>query len=89
MARVLQSIRGMNDILPAQVHLWQHIEQLLAELANGYAFREIRFPCLEQAELFKRSVGEVTDIVAKEMYVFADRNQDILALRPEGTACCV
>lgn len=89
LAKTLQSIRGMNDILPPQTTEWQYIEQLLFNLAANYTFQEIRFPYLEQAELFKRSVGEVTDIVAKEMYMFADRNQDMLALRPEGTACCV
>lgn len=89
LAKTLQSVRGMNDILPQVSSDWRYIEQLLAKTALQYAFNEIRFPLLEHAELFKRSVGEVTDIVAKEMYVFADRNKDLLALRPEGTASCV
>ena len=85
----IQSIRGMNDILPEQTPLWQYIERTLANLLGAYGYQEIRFPILEQTELFKRSIGEVTDIVEKEMYTFADRNGDSLTLRPEGTACCV
>ena len=85
----IQSIRGMNDILPEQTPLWQYIERTLANLLGAYGYREIRFPILEQTELFKRSIGEVTDIVEKEMYTFEDRNGDSLTLRPEGTACCV
>lgn len=85
----IQSIRGMNDILPEQTPLWQYIERTLANLLGAYGYQEIRFPILEQTELFKRSIGEVTDIVEKEMYTFEDRNGDSLTLRPEGTACCV
>jgi histidyl-tRNA synthetase len=85
----IQSIRGMNDILPEQTPLWQHIERTAARLLAAYGYREIRFPILEQTELFKRSIGEVTDIVEKEMYTFEDRNGDSLTLRPEGTASCV
>jgi len=85
----IQSIRGMNDILPEQTPLWQYIERTVADLLAGYGYQEIRFPILEQTELFKRSIGEVTDIVEKEMYTFADRNGDSLTLRPEGTAVCV
>ncbi len=85
----IQSIRGMNDILPEQTPLWQYLERTVAALLASYGYREIRFPILEQTELFKRSIGEVTDIVEKEMYTFADRNGDSLTLRPEGTACCV
>jgi len=87
--KLLQSVRGMNDILPENTPIWQFVEHKLAQLTANYGFSEIRFPLIERIELFKRSVGEVTDIVSKEMYTFADRNQDMLALRPEGTACCV
>ena len=85
----IQSIRGMNDLLPAQTPLWQYVERIAAQLLGAYGYQEIRFPILEQTELFKRSIGEVTDIVEKEMYTFEDRNGDSLTLRPEGTAGCV
>ena len=85
----LQSIRGMNDLLPEQSTTWQYLERTVAEVLGRYSYREIRFPVLEQTELFKRAVGEVTDIVEKEMYSFDDRNGDSLSLRPEGTAGCV
>lgn len=84
-----QAIRGMNDILPEQVKLWQWVESALREVATQYGYQEIRFPLVESLALFKRTIGEVTDIVEKEMYTFADRNGDLLALRPEGTAGCV
>ena len=79
----------MNDILPDDSPLWQYLESTVARLLGRYGYREIRFPILEQTELFKRSIGEVTDIVEKEMYTFEDRNGDSLTLRPEGTASCV
>ena len=85
----IQSIRGMNDLLPEQSAIWQYLERTVAEVLASYSYREIRFPILEQTELFKRAVGEVTDIVEKEMYSFDDRNGDSLSLRPEGTAGCV
>jgi histidyl-tRNA synthetase len=85
----IQSIRGMNDLLPEQSATWQYLERAVADVLSRYSYREIRFPILEQTELFKRAVGEVTDIVEKEMYSFADRNGDSLSLRPEGTAGCV
>ena len=85
----IQAIRGMNDVLPAQAPAWQYLEKTMRELLSAYAYQEIRFPVLEQTQLFKRSIGEVTDIVEKEMYTFEDRNGDSLSLRPEGTACCV
>lgn len=85
----LQSIRGMNDLLPEQSATWQYLEATVARVLGRYGYREIRFPVLEQTELFKRAVGEVTDIVEKEMYSFDDRNGDNLSLRPEGTAGCV
>jgi histidyl-tRNA synthetase len=85
----IQAIRGMNDVLPDQSAQWQYVEGIARELLAAHAYREIRFPVLEQTQLFKRSIGEVTDIVEKEMYTFEDRNGDSLTLRPEGTACCV
>jgi histidyl-tRNA synthetase len=85
----IQAIRGMHDILPAQVHLWQRAEDTARAVLEGYGYREIRTPLVEVTELFKRSIGEVTDIVEKEMYSFEDRNGDSLSLRPEGTASCV
>lgn len=85
----IQAIRGMNDVLPDQTPAWQYLEQTMRDLLAAYAYREIRFPVLEQTQLFKRSIGEVTDIVEKEMYTFEDRNGDSLSLRPEGTASCV
>lgn len=79
----------MNDCLPQDSGLWQYVEQVLRDTVASYGYSEIRFPIVEMTELFKRSIGEVTDIVEKEMYTFNDRNGDSLTLRPEGTACCV
>ncbi|MDP2746235.1 histidine--tRNA ligase [Pseudomonas sp.] len=89
MSKSLQAIRGMNDILPEQTPLWRYFEGAVAGLLDGYGYRQIRMPIVEFTELFKRSIGEVTDIVEKEMYTFDDRNGDSLTLRPEGTAACV
>lgn len=89
MAKTIQSIRGMHDILPEQSAAWQHLENTVRQLVSRYGYREIRTPILEVTELFKRAVGEVTDIVEKEMYTFEDRNGDSLSLRPENTASCV
>ncbi len=88
-AKTLQAIRGMNDILPDQTGVWQAVETRIRTLLAAYGYSEIRMPVLEKTELFKRSIGEVTDIVEKEMYTFEDRNGDSLTLRPEGTASCV
>ncbi|WP_250658800.1 histidine--tRNA ligase [Alkalimarinus coralli] len=85
----IQAIRGMNDILPEQTPKWQYLEDTVRRVLQSYGYSEIRMPIVEQTELFKRSIGEVTDIVEKEMYTFEDRNGDSLTLRPEGTACCV
>lgn len=79
----------MHDILPDRIDLWQHVEENLRALFNAYGYTEIRLPVVEKTELFKRSIGEVTDIVEKEMYTFDDRNGDSLTLRPEGTAGCL
>jgi len=89
MAQKIQAIRGMHDILPERSPLWQHLEDRAREVLEGYGYREIRTPLVEVTELFKRSIGEVTDIVEKEMYSFEDRGGETLALRPEGTASCV
>lgn len=89
MSKNIQAIRGMNDILPEQTPLWRYLEDSVAGLLDGYGYRQIRMPVVEFTDLFKRSIGEVTDIVEKEMYTFADRNGDSLTLRPEGTASCV
>ncbi|MEC9413912.1 MAG: histidine--tRNA ligase [Pseudomonadota bacterium] len=89
MAEIIRSIRGMNDILPEATPYWQVIETILKDVLAGYGYQEIRFPIVEKTELFKRSIGEVTDIVEKEMYTFEDRNGESLTLRPEGTAGCV
>jgi len=89
MAKNLQSVRGMRDILPEQSSSWQFIENIARELFNSYGYKELRTPIIESTELFKRSIGDSTDIVEKEMYTFEDRNGDSLTLRPEGTAGCV
>ncbi|MFP3978654.1 histidine--tRNA ligase [Marinobacter sp. KMM 10035] len=85
----IQAIRGMNDILPEQTPIWQFVESTARKVLRQYGYQEIRMPIVEQTDLFKRSIGEVTDIVEKEMYTFEDRNGDSLTLRPEGTAGCV
>lgn len=89
MAETLQAVRGMNDILPHQTFSWRHLETLFSTCLTQYGYQEIRFPLMERTALFKRSIGEVTDIVEKEMYTFTDLNGESLTLRPEGTASCV
>lgn len=89
MANNIQAIRGMHDVLPEQTPLWQAAEQSIRDVLGAYGYSEIRLPVIEKTELFKRSIGEVTDIVEKEMYTFEDRNGDSLTLRPEGTAGCL
>jgi len=88
-SKPIQAVRGMNDCLPAETNIWQMVETVLRRVAGNYGFAEIRIPIVESTALFKRSIGEVTDIVEKEMYTFDDRNGDSLTLRPEGTASCV
>lgn len=85
----IRAIRGMIDILPEDTHLWQYLERRVQELLASYGYSEIRLPVVERTELFIRGIGEVTDIVEKEMYTFPDRNDESLTLRPEGTAGCV
>ncbi|EMF8324564.1 histidine--tRNA ligase [Serratia marcescens] len=89
MAKNIQAIRGMNDYLPEETALWQRIEGTLKQVLGSYGYSEIRLPIVEQTPLFKRAIGEVTDVVEKEMYTFEDRNGESLTLRPEGTAGCV
>ena len=85
----IQSIRGMNDLLPDQSGHWQYVERTLAQVVGLYGYQEIRTPIAEHTALFKRSIGEATDIVEKEMYTFDDKGGDSLTLRPENTASCI
>ncbi len=89
MAKLIKSIRGMHDVLPDDSFRWQAFETVIRQLMTCYGYKEIRMPLVESTDLFCRSIGEVTDIVEKEMYTFEDRNGDKLTLRPEGTASCV
>src|SRR3977135_1423155 len=90
MTRPIQAVRGMNDILPDDAAFWDACEETVRAWLRSYGYREIRMPILERTELFVRSIGEVTDIVEKEMYTFVDQlNAESLTLRPEGTASCV
>jgi histidyl-tRNA synthetase len=84
-----KAIRGMNDILPDVSGTWRYLEQVVQEIVRSYGYEEIRLPILEHTELFQRSIGEVTDIVEKEMYTFRDRNDESLTMRPEATASVV
>lgn len=85
----IQSVRGMPDVLPGDSGRWQWLERQAQDILVAWGYRQIRLPVLEHTGLFARSVGESTDIVAKEMYTFADRSGDSVTLRPEGTAGCV
>jgi histidyl-tRNA synthetase len=88
--QAIQAVRGMNDVLPDQSPLWEYFEHTVREWLAGYGYRNMRMPVLEKTDLFVRSIGEVTDIVEKEMYTFVDQlNGESLTLRPEGTASCV
>nr|WP_321242431.1 histidine--tRNA ligase [uncultured Tolumonas sp.] len=89
MAKQIQAIRGMNDCLPEQTPVWQMLEATLRRVVSSYGYSEVRMPIVEMTNLFQRAIGEVTDVVEKEMYTFNDRNGDSLTLRPEGTAGCV
>ncbi|HEY5603698.1 MAG TPA: histidine--tRNA ligase [Gammaproteobacteria bacterium] len=89
MSKIIQAIRGMNDLTPDDTAAWQTLENIVKHTLVAYGYQELRFPIVEKTELFARSIGEVTDIVEKEMYTFEDRNGDSLTLRPEGTAGCV
>ncbi len=87
--KTIARVRGMNDILPEHAPVWRFLEERTTALLDAYGYQQIRLPVIERTELFKRSIGEATDIVEKEMYTFEDRNGDSLTLRPEGTASCV
>ena len=90
MSNALRAVRGMNDLLPADAPLWTHFEKIIRNWLKSYGYREMRTPILEHTGLFKRAIGEVTDIVEKEMYTFVDAlNGESMTLRPEGTASCV
>ncbi len=86
MSSQIQAVRGMNDVLPAESVSWQHLEGIVRELLQAYGYEEIRVPVVEHTELFKRAIGEYTDVVEKEMYSFIDQGGDSLTLRPEATA---
>jgi histidyl-tRNA synthetase len=86
MSETIQPVRGMNDVLPDESAAWQRLERIARETFAEYGYREVRLPLLERTELFKRSIGELTDIVEKEMYTFEDRGGESLTLRPEATA---
>jgi histidyl-tRNA synthetase len=83
---LVQAVRGMNDVLPGEIAGWQRLERVTRELFAAYGFEEMRVPLVEHTSLFKRAIGEFTDIVEKEMYTFTDSGGDSLTLRPEGTA---
>ncbi|MGD2139668.1 MAG: histidine--tRNA ligase [Burkholderiales bacterium] len=88
--QAIQAVRGMNDALPSETPLWEFFEQTVRDWVGAYGYRNIRMPILEKTDLFVRSIGEITDIVEKEMYTFVDQlNGESLTLRPEGTASCV
>ncbi len=82
----IPGVKGMNDVLPADIGRWHEMEAVAREVFALYGYREVRTPAVERAQLFARGVGEATDIVNKEMYVFEDKGEELLALRPEGTA---
>lgn len=89
MSAKIQSLRGFNDILPEQTALWRRLFEAVQQVMDAYGYREIKLPLLESTDLFRRSVGEATDIVEKEMFSFVDREKASISLRPEGTAGCV
>ena len=85
----IKSIRGMNDVTPLDIGVWQYAEKSIRSIFTSYGYQEIRLPLVERTELFARGVGKSTDIVSKEMYTFEDKGGEIISLRPEGTASCV
>lgn len=89
MSTSVKSIRGMHDVLPGEIASWHLVEDCVRQVMHSYDYREIRTPIVERTALFHRSIGEVTDIVEKEMYTFPDRKNESLSLRPEATASCV
>ena len=86
MSKTIEPLRGVHDVLPAQIAAWQHLERITREVFAGYGYEEFRVPVIEQTQLFKRSIGDFTDIVEKEMFSFVDQGEDHITLRPEATA---
>ena len=86
MSKIIEPLRGVHDVLPAQIAAWQHLERITREVFAGYGYEEFRVPVIEQTQLFKRSIGDFTDIVEKEMFSFIDQGGDQITLRPEATA---
>ncbi len=85
----INKVRGMNDLVPGQIEIWQFVENHIEKIFHSYGYNEIRFPLIEKTDLFSRGVGQSTDIVNKEMYTFDDKGGESMSLRPEGTAGCV
>ncbi|HEY2634518.1 MAG TPA: ATP phosphoribosyltransferase regulatory subunit, partial [Steroidobacteraceae bacterium] len=86
MTKIIEPLRGVHDVPPAQIAAWQHLERITREVFAGYGYEEFRVPVIEQTQLFKRSIGDFTDIVEKEMFSFVDQGEDHITLRPEATA---
>lgn len=86
MSKIIEPLRGVHDVLPAQISTWQHLERVAREVFAAYGYEEFRVPIIEQTQLFKRSIGDFTDIVEKEMFSFVDQGDDHITLRPEATA---
>ena len=82
----INKVRGMNDLVPGQIEIWQFVENRIEKIFHSYGYNEIRFPLIEKTDLFSRGVGQSTDIVNKEMYTFDDKGGESMSLRPEGTA---
>jgi histidyl-tRNA synthetase len=85
----LQAVKGMNDVMPEEIGQWRHVEECFRAIAARYGYAEVRTPIVEPTQLFARAIGEITDVVEKEMYTFVDKGDDSLTLRPEGTAGAV
>ena len=86
MSKIIEPLRGVHDVLPAQIAAWQHLERMTRQVFASYGYEEFRVPVIEQTQLFKRSIGDFTDIVEKEMFSFVDQGEDQITLRPEATA---
>jgi histidyl-tRNA synthetase len=86
LSKIFEPLRGVHDILPAQIAAWQYLERITREVFTSYGYEEFRVPVIEQTQLFKRSIGDFTDIVEKEMFSFVDQGEDHITLRPEATA---
>jgi len=86
LSKIIEPLRGVHDVLPAQIAAWQHLERVTRQVFASYGYEEFRVPVIEQTQLFKRSIGDFTDIVEKEMFSFIDQGEDHITLRPEATA---